>query len=49
MNQFEYLVCDESGHILFAYDNEEDALERAFSHDEWSVSRQPIEEQPTDE
>jgi len=47
--EYEYLVYDEYGYVLFSYDNEEDALTRAYSRDGWSVSRISLEEKERDE
>jgi hypothetical protein len=43
MIEYEYLVCNEYGDVMFAYDNEEDALTQTFKYDGWSLSRQARE------
>lgn len=44
MVEYEYLVYDEYGNVLFAYDNEEDALTRAYSQEGWNISRHIVED-----
>lgn len=44
MPKYEYLVCNEYGDVMFVYYNEDDAFERAFRYEGWSVSKQVIEE-----
>ncbi len=39
MIEYEYLVCDEYGQVMFSYYNEEDALTQTYKHDGWSLSR----------
>jgi hypothetical protein len=41
--EYEYLVCDEYGSVVFSYDNEEDALTRVYSREGYSISRQARE------
>lgn len=42
--EYEYLICNEYGDVLFAYGNEEDALTQCYKTEGYSISRQPIEE-----
>lgn len=44
MVEYEYLVYDEYGNVMFAYENEEDALTRAYSQEGWNISRISLEE-----
>ena len=40
--KFIYYVCDESGHVLYEYNDEQDAMEVANKDESYSVSRKQL-------